>query len=238
MVKYIRQGWLVLLLAMAFGGSLAGVHIGLMDRIESNKKLEILKRVPQLVLGYDEVESKKIVPIPAKELVEVAAGDNTAGYEVSKPKELDLSGSGKYIVYKIRTAAGRKTVGYVVRIKGQGFADAIELLVGIRHDGKLIKGVYILDQKETPGLGDKITQRTFSRQFDDQPKGLMTVVKDPSVRNQKNEDKDNRIDAISGATVSSRSVCEIINSAIVAVSTDWAAGNVKGFVFGSEKEKE
>ena len=254
MLKYIGQGWLVLVLALGFGGALAGVHMGLMDRIESNKKLEILTRVPQLVLGYDEIEGRQIVPIPDKDLVELAyeidGKKKRDGYEVSRPKELDLPGAGKYIVYKIRGVEHKDPVGYVVRIKGQGFADAIELLVGIRYDGTVVEGIYILDQKETPGLGDKITKRKWRGQFDGQvlppvypgavgqPKDLMTVVKDPSVRNLKKEDKDNRIDAISGATVSSQCVCVIVNTAIVAISMDWKAGNISKFVFGDKVEDD
>ena len=47
----IVQAWLVLLLAVCFGASLAGVHLKLAPVIETNKRNETLQQVPQLVLG-------------------------------------------------------------------------------------------------------------------------------------------------------------------------------------------
>ena len=239
MIKYIKQGWLVLFLALVFGGSLAGVHLGLMDRIESNKKLEILENVPMLVLGYDEIAGCTIDPKPLKDLVEVVRVEGTEtrreGYQLSQPKELDLPGSGKYIVYEVRDTEYQDTMGYILRIKGQGFADAIEILVGIRYDDRLmIPGIRILDQKETPGLGDKITRRKWNSQFDNQPSGKMRVVQNPEARKKKN----NQIDAITGATVSSKCVCGIVNQALRAVGRDWYAGNLTGFVYSKQDRKE
>jgi hypothetical protein len=45
------QAWLVLVLAVGFGVSLAGVQLALGPVIESNKTNETLEKVPELVLG-------------------------------------------------------------------------------------------------------------------------------------------------------------------------------------------
>jgi len=49
--KYIRQAWLVLALALAFGGVLAGVQVTLGPKIEVNKQNETYRQIPALVPG-------------------------------------------------------------------------------------------------------------------------------------------------------------------------------------------
>lgn len=179
---HIRQAWLVILLAVVYGGALAGVQTTLGPRIERNKKNETLSKVPQLVDG--------------------AAGRQTA--------EVDLTGADgrKQTVYRAIAADGKTHVGWVLPAGGQGFADRIEVLIGLSADASTITGLYVLDQKETPGLGNFITdQELFLDQFAgksaDQP---LTVVKaDPT---------GNQIRALSGATISSESVAEIVNRAV------------------------
>ena len=64
---------------------------------------------------------------------------------------------------------------------GQGYADKIELLVGIDALTENITGLFILDQKETPGLGNKISDTGWRSQFLDKPAtSPLVVVKDKS----------------------------------------------------------
>jgi electron transport complex protein RnfG len=50
-MKYLQDAWLVLTLALVFGGGLAAVHLGLSGRIEQNKVEETYRAIPQLVDG-------------------------------------------------------------------------------------------------------------------------------------------------------------------------------------------
>jgi len=112
-------------------------------------------------------------------------------------------------------------VGWVVPATGQGFADKIELLVGLDADAKVIRGVYILDQKETPGLGNKITGEKFLKWFRRQDAlRPLKVVKRGAVPGQ------SRVEAVTGATISSTSVCDIVNRAVVEFrKVEWLPGN-------------
>ena len=56
--NYIIQAWLILILALAFGASLAGVHLTLSSTIETNKINETREKVPELVLG--EAKARKL----------------------------------------------------------------------------------------------------------------------------------------------------------------------------------
>ncbi|NCC52310.1 MAG: FMN-binding protein [Spartobacteria bacterium] len=104
---------------------------------------------------------------------------------------------------------GNQQVGWVIQASGQGFADVIELLVGMSLDGATITGLYVLDQKETPGLGNKIVDDDWRDQFNGQPAGApLTVVKN------KVTEKNDEIQAVTGATISSDSVVAIVNKAV------------------------
>ena len=101
-------------------------------------------------------------------------------------------------------------LGWVLPASGQGFADRIELLVGLDRKAERITGLYVLDQKETPGLGSHIQDKDgFLEGFQGQPADKpLRVVKGPPVP------RSGGIRAITGATISSLSVCNIVNRAV------------------------
>ena len=118
-----------------------------------------------------------------------------------------VSADGK-IAYK--AIVGSEHKGWVIKAVGQGFADKIELLIGLDARAERILGLYVLDQKETPALGNKIVELKWRGQF----AGLaasneVTVVKGKAASGDRNE-----VAAVTGATVSSESVCGIVNKAV------------------------
>lgn len=98
-------------------------------------------------------------------------------------------------------------IGFAVEGIEPGFQDNITLIFGYDPVTKELTGMRVLDSKETPGLGDKITKDTsFINGFND--------VKGPQIQGVKKgagEGKDNEVDMITGATISSRAVIRIIN---------------------------
>ncbi len=104
-------------------------------------------------------------------------------------------------------------IGYAIYIVGTGFQDMITLMFGVDNDFKTLYSLDVLDQKETPGLGAKITDKNEFLQFwkNRDIEGEIKLVKPPK---SLNELKNNEVNAISGATISSRSVVKIINNAI------------------------
>jgi electron transport complex protein RnfG len=113
-----------------------------------------------------------------------------------------------------RVYVGRDSNGEVSGVaisRGEsGFQDVIMVIFG--HDpvtGKL-SGMKILDSKETPGLGDKIFKdMNFVDQFFAGPETPLLGVKIGAGKGQPNE-----IDMITGATISSKAVIQIINNAL------------------------
>ena len=103
-----------------------------------------------------------------------------------------------------------KLVGYAMRGAGAGFQDTITLMVGYDVDRGRVVGMEVLGSRETPGLGDKIYKdAAFVASFEDlvvEPE--VVVVKDGS-------SAPNEIDAITGATISSKAVAKIVTQAVV-----------------------
>jgi electron transport complex protein RnfG len=98
-------------------------------------------------------------------------------------------------------------VGYAITGEGPGFQDIIGLLYGYLPDKRVIVGMEVLESRETPGLGDKIYKDAdFIANF-------FELAIDPTIVMVKKGRKSapNEVDAISGATISSKAVVRIIN---------------------------
>lgn len=121
-----------------------------------------------------------------------------------KVKEVDLEGTIKEVNEGL---ASGKTSGYTITVAPKGYGGTIQLMVGISTEGK-IEGIKILSHSETPGLGANSVQPKFSGQFGGKPidKELQVVKRIPSA--------DNEIQAISGATITSKAVTSGVNEAI------------------------
>jgi len=129
------------------------------------------------------------------------------GKPADKGKTQEFLLPGDRVAYKVFSGDGEH-LGWVLRAAGDGFQDRIELLIGLSRDAGRITGLDVLDQKETPGLGSKIKEPpTFRQQFAGKPtdKPLSVKAKDPT---------EMKIVPISGATVSSEAVSDIVNTAV------------------------
>jgi electron transport complex protein RnfG len=97
-------------------------------------------------------------------------------------------------------------VGYCIKMTGVGYGGYLRMIVGIDTKG-IIKGVNVLEHQETPGLGSKINEIKpgegepyFLRQFKGKQAQTVAVRRD--------------IDAITGATISSKAVTDAINKTV------------------------
>ncbi len=137
------------------------------------------------------------------------------GAVIETSTESQLGGA---TVFAAVDADGRQ-VGWVVPATGQGFADRIELLLGVNTDASVITGIFVLAQKETPALGDLITSHErFRRYFVGQPS-------DPPLRVVKREPEpgNGEIRGLTGATISSESVADAVNRKVAEIAGALAA---------------
>ncbi|HYX06289.1 MAG TPA: RnfABCDGE type electron transport complex subunit G [Bacteroidales bacterium] len=97
-----------------------------------------------------------------------------------------------------------ENVGVAVKtFSKNGYGGQIDLMVGFTPDGQINK-ISVLDQKETPGLGTKMTDSVFKDQFNG---------KDPEQFKLKVKKDGGDVDAITAATISSRAFCDAVEKA-------------------------
>ena len=101
-------------------------------------------------------------------------------------------------------------MGYVIETtSGEGYGGNITLYAGITNDG-IVNGVSILSISETPGLGMR-AEEVLVPKFTEKQATTFTYTKTGS-------QSDSEIDAISGATITSRGVSMGVTSALAAAA--------------------
>ncbi|KKM01944.1 hypothetical protein LCGC14_1789360 [marine sediment metagenome] len=108
-----------------------------------------------------------------------------------------------------------ETVGYAFIAEGAGYAGNISIMAGADKKLSELRGLYVMEQLETPGLGNRIAEDRFQDQF----KGVKISPQIEYVKNKK-PSKDNEIQAITGATISSKAVVDNLNKSIARIKKD------------------
>jgi len=189
-IKYfIQQSWLLIVASFFFGLLIAVTNAALSPRIVQNK---INKR--NRLVGAMLPDAKDFVLLEAEIEIESIQG---------KKEKIE--------VYRAMSEAG-ECVGWAFNAAGSGFADKIELVVAVDKDFEKLAGFDVLASNETPGFGDQIKYDYYRDQFKGAPAEELKLI--PSGDPKK---IDAEIVAISGATVSSESVVEIINNYLIQI---------------------
>lgn len=185
-----------LIISMAIAGLFSGliiigIYIATFNTIKENKARELKEAVFRVLPGVTQMSQLRL----ENEKVVAYAGDpdeNTlyAGF--------DDSGS---------------FAGYALTGAGAGFQDTIKVIYGYQPPSdtkqEMVVGMWILDSRETPGLGDKIYKDAeFVGNFD-----ALSIKPTIHVVKKGTKSKKNEVDAITGATISAKAVVRIINIA-------------------------
>jgi electron transport complex protein RnfG len=100
---------------------------------------------------------------------------------------------------------GGKIVAYVVPGESKGYGGAIKMLVAVKPTGEVID-YSITAANETPGLGDNASKEPFRNQIKGKKEANLVVTKDAN-------DKDD-VQAMTGATISSKAVTLAVKDAV------------------------
>lgn len=163
-----------------------GIYVATLPTITENKARELREAVFKVLPGVSRMQKMQF------------DGERVVIKQGGKDDENTL-----YAGYD----AEARLVGYAIASEGPGFQDTIRLLYGYLPTERKVVGMEILESRETPGLGDKIYKdAAFVANFDD-------LAVDPQIIAVKKGTKSapNEIDAITGATISSKAVVRIIN---------------------------
>lgn len=167
------------------------------DTIRLSLVLGIICIISALVLSgmysltrdrIDEANARKL----DEALAQVLPGQNS--FEALEALDSALSG-GLGSVTEVYLASGEDSGGIAAKAAPAGYGGPIEMVVGITPDGA-VGGVRIISQSETPGLGTEVTREAFAGQFEGRSTPESLRVKQDG----------GSIDAVTGATISSRAV--------------------------------
>lgn len=180
---------LVLTLAIAglvSGVAIIGIYEATLPTITENKARELREAVFKVLPGVSQMQA---LVYRDGELIVVEAPDK------DEP-----------VIYGGYDEQG-DFVGYAMPAAGPGFQDTIGILYGYKPAEKIVVGMEVLESRETPGLGDKIYKDAVF------VGGFSALSVEPEIVAVKKGTKSqpNEIDAITGATISSKAVVRIIN---------------------------
>lgn len=142
--------------------------------------------------------------ISSSDLMELVPGAKSKkALQISAVTDSDKS----RVVEAFEVNGDSELLGHIFKVTTKGFHGQIDMFVAISKEDKL-SGVKVIHHTETPGLGariveDKFKSNFFGREID---KGI-NMVKGKS-------EKENEVEAITGATVSSKAVGSGVNTAI------------------------
>lgn len=133
------------------------------------------------------------------------------------PKNVKIETLVKNDLTYYKASKNKEVVAYAFQVSGGGYQSELVLMVGVSADFSEIIAAKILSQVETPGLGTKIENDPSNKE---DPGWFMNQFKDltvdPEIIYVKNikPSKKNEIQAITGATISSAAIVDILNKGI------------------------
>lgn len=112
----------------------------------------------------------------------------------------------------VKAVSGSDDLGYVVTVtNSEGYGGDITLTLGVTSEGE-ITGIAFTELNETPGLGMKAEQSEFRKQF----RGIKA---DKIKYTKSGASKDDEIDALSGATITTNAVTNGVNAGLAYVNS-------------------
>jgi electron transport complex protein RnfG len=196
---------LIFVLGMAgflSGILLVGTYLWTLPMIEANKAAALQEAIFKVLPACATFETLELTanglqtPLPTQNMAEGEKNKSTT------------------FVYQGFAEDG-SSIGYAIPGQVAGFQDIIVALFGYDPIADQIIGFEVLESKETPGLGDKIFKDArFQENF-------IALSTSPEIKAVKNGAKSQpfEVEAITGATISSKAVVKLLNLAI----SEWKA---------------
>jgi len=172
------------------------------DIIKITLNLTVICALAGIILSAAWAKTDPVrIMMEAKEREEALKNLIPSAESITPVKDVVIDGNEAKIYQAVK---GGETIGYVVACPAKGYSSFISMLVAVDKEHKVI-GIDILSHAETPGLGDQITDSWFKEQFKGKGVDNLVVIKGET---------DSNIQAISGATISSRAVTKGTKDAV------------------------
>lgn len=187
-------------LAGLFSGLvMAGAYLMTKPRIEANKAAAVERAIFKVL---PHCATFKTLELRDGQLIEYVEQKKQPAAKTEAPE----------LVYMGYDSA-QQIVGFAIKGSEIGFADVISVMIGYDAVQKIIIGYEVLDSKETPGLGDKIFKDAAFRN------NFVELATEPEIlfARKGEKQKPNEVEAITGATISSKAIIRLLNKSL----TQW-----------------
>lgn len=185
---------------------IVGAYQSTFDAVAANKRIATERAVFKVIPAAKSIA--EFVALPAGSVEKVGAGDTAVP-----------AGGVKFFAAYDESG---KLAGIAAEGGAKGYADTVRIMFGYQPDCQCVVGIGVVAMRETPGIGDKIiTDKDFLANFvslDVKLTGDLSALAN-EVKAVKHGAKTNpwQIDAISGATITSRAVGKAINDSAQAL---------------------
>ncbi len=183
------------LITLFFTSIVSGVKVLNEERIESNQKAKLQR----IILSVLQIPEKRE---PSDEMLNQI-------FE-TRIRSIQVKGTTLYLGYE---EDGKTILGYAFPVGGPGFWGPIFGMVAVDSEASKILGIAFYKHAETPGLGGRITEDWFKAQFKGLP--IFPIEEGKKIFYLKPEgtgEAPNELDAITGATGTSRGVEGFLNN--------------------------
>ena len=193
---------------------LAGTSLGLKSKQESNVKQEKMQSILASVgvevdrsgaqAAYDEV-IKEVLTIKGGE---VLSTDRATGFNVDMAGAVQAENMDREVPLYVAKKDGENY--YIIPLRGKGLWGPVWGFVSLESDGNTVVGANFGHKSETPGLGAEITTPMFTDQFPGKKISEAGIFQSISVVKQGTSTGDYMVDGISGGTITSNGVHDML----------------------------
>lgn len=200
-MTFIKNIGFIFVIAFLFAGVTSGVNMALSKRIKLNEETRVNKQLLE-ALGIpfsDRSSPEKIQEIKSKRVKSALLGNERLFAAITEQGSIDR---------------------FAFPVSGKGLWGAIHGLLAVNKDLTRVEGLIFTSHVETPGLGARIDEQWFRDQF----QGIDLQRKASEDKFLKmgpgNRESVNRVDSITGATITSMSVEKMLNEAIRSILSE------------------
>jgi len=193
---------------------LAGASLGLKSKQENNVKQEKMQSILASVgvnvdrseaqANYDEV-IKEVLTIKGGEVVST---DREIGFNVDMAGAIKAENMNREVPMYVANKGGENY--YIIPLRGKGLWGPVWGFVSLESDGNTVVGANFGHKSETPGLGAEITTPMFTDQFPGKKISEAGLFQSISVVKQGTSTGDYMVDGISGGTITSNGVNDML----------------------------
>lgn len=219
-LKVIRFAVIVCLVCSALVSAAA---LGLRERQEANLLLDIRKNILKSVSLYQPaMADDEVNRLFDERMVGLVLNPDGTVQEGRRPQDVDREKEPEaLLLYQCLDESG-DVVAYTFPIQGQGLWSTVYGYFALEGDLDHVRGITFYKHGETPGLGGEIEKAWFQDQFvgkeilDRSGEIVSVTVVKGSATTQHASELEHYVDGISGATITSRAVSEMIKDTLQA----------------------